>query len=64
MQLHAQKEIINTSSLDLSFGQGLLLPEYQFINYLANDYTKSFDISYVKHATGKTDSRDLSAPNR
>lgn len=33
--------------------QGVLLPEYQFINYLSRDYTRSFDLSFVKETTGK-----------
>ncbi|MBL4708060.1 MAG: acyloxyacyl hydrolase [Flavobacteriales bacterium] len=48
----AQSDFFNNTAVNVGFHQGALLPEYQFINYLSQDYTRSFDLSFVKETTG------------
>ncbi|MBI9069375.1 MAG: acyloxyacyl hydrolase [Salinivirgaceae bacterium] len=40
-------------SVMANYHYGVLLPEYQMVNYLANDYIRALDLSIYKKSTGK-----------
>ena len=52
-QLSAQSKFSDDLSLDINYQTGVILPEYQFINYITQDYCRSIDIALIKASTGK-----------
>jgi len=51
--LYGQSNFVKNAAVNIGLHKGFLLPEYQFINYLSQDNTHSFDLSYVKESSGK-----------
>lgn len=52
--LQGQQKFTDNLSIVSNYHFGLIIPEYQFINYFTNDYVRSVDLSLVKQTTGKT----------
>lgn len=50
-----QDKFKDNLSINATSHIGFVLPEYQFINYVTNDFTKSLDFSIVKETTGKNE---------
>lgn len=50
-----QNKFSDDLSISANYKQGFVLPEYEFINYLVYDYTRSFELSLLKETSGKTE---------
>ncbi len=53
--LQAQNKFSDNLSLEGNYGIGYIMPEYQFINYVVEDYARNIELLLVKQTTGKTD---------
>ncbi len=50
----AQEKFSDNLSLGMNHGIGFILPEYQFLNYLSRDYTRTTEFSLKKETKGNT----------
>ena len=51
--IYAQLKITDNLTLQTDYHFGAIIPEYKFVNYLVNDYVRSFEVSIAKETTGK-----------
>ncbi len=53
--LRSQESFSDNLSVNLTSHLGFVLPEYQFINLIANDYTRSIGLDVLKETKGKSE---------
>lgn len=58
-QLKSQEKFSDNLYLDFNHSVGYILPEYQFLNYVVSDYTRTYEFSFLKQTKGKSEWEQL-----